>query len=209
MIYTLLSTARSGSTWYATVLARKHKAKFLNEIFHDRNLREHKSIIMDILRMFSKKEKNCLIKLFPSHAEYSSVKNLLEIIVNSSTEIQILVRKDFLSQVKSIYVALEYEKYKNPDSLENFSSTWQDNFSEPLVIERIDHQQLNTIVEHLKQELKILSELYKKYKFKLLYLEDIENDFDYVPTDLGKLTRPVIWNEPFPVINFNTESLFQ
>lgn len=141
MIYTLLSTARSGSTWYATVLARKHKAKFLNEIFHDSNLPQHKSIMMDILRIFSENEKNCLIKLFPSHAEYSSVKNLLEILVDASTEIQILVRKDFLSQVKSIYVALEYEKYKNPYSLENFSSTWQDNFSEPLIIERIDHQQ--------------------------------------------------------------------
>ncbi len=209
MIYTLLSTARSGSTWYATVLTRKYKARFLNEVFHDENKPQHKSVLMALLKQFSNEDKNCLIKIFPSHAEYSSINNLLEKLINISTETQILVRKDFSSQIKSIYVALEYEKYKNPNSIKNYPSTWQDNFTEPLVINQIDMVQLNTIVDHLKKELILLSELYKKNNFKLLYLEDIKDDFSYLKSDLGKLYRPVVWNEPFPNIEFNTEGLFQ
>lgn len=209
MIHILLSTARSGSTWYGSKLAKSYHAKFLNEIFHDKLKEYHKKDLIQILQNFADND-SCLIKIFPNHFFKSSVKNLDKLLFDATTSVEILIRRNFTDQVKSIYVAQEYESYINPDKLTTISPTWQDDFSEPFTVDHIDDRKLGIMCHRLKKELTFLSEVYKTYNFKLTYFEDVKDDVVREHSfKVGKLHRPVIWNEPFPVINFNTESLFR
>lgn len=209
MIHILLSTARSGSTWYGSKLAKSYHAEFLNEIFHDELKVYHKKNLIQILQNFADND-SCLIKIFPNHFFKSSVKNLDKLLFDATTSVEILIRRNFTDQVKSIYVAQEYESYINPDKLTTISHTWQDDFSKPFTINHIDDRKLGIMCHRLKKELTFLSEVYKTYNFKLTYFEDVKDDVVREHSfKVGKLHRPVIWNESFPVINFNTESLFR
>lgn len=210
MIYTLLSTARSGSTWYGSVLSKRYNGDFLSEIFHPEiNPQTQKKNLIEIIKAYSGPEKNCVIKVFPKHLRNPTIPNLEKTILGISHNVEILVRRNFNDQVRSFYVANEYEALKNPLHSTDFPHTWQDNFDEPLIINRIDQDRVNFILRRFNEELVYLSKLYHKHKFKLSYLEDIKDSYRDLNIKLGKLNRPVVWNEQLPVIDFSTESLFE
>lgn len=208
MIHTLLTTARSGSTWYGYVMAEKYNADFLGEIFHIEHMDEHKQNLLHTMKTFLGPEKNCVIKVFAQHLMYNKIANLQETILNNSHHVEILVRKSFNDQVKSLYIANEYEKLKNPNALVSQEPTYQDNFSEPFIINSIDMIAFDFIVNRIKSELIYLSKLYHNYNFKLSYLEDIKDQYKDYNTKIGKLNRPVVWNAELPTIDFDTASLF-
>ncbi len=209
MINILLSTARSGSTWYGTVLSRKYKATFLNEIFHDELKEHHRKALVDVMKMFLGSDNHCVIKIFPSHFFKTNITDLESVLFDAASNVEILIRRNFNSQLKSMYVAYEYENLLNPDRLTTIPHTWQDNFNESLIIKNIDQLRLETITRRLQRELIFLSGLYQKYNFKLTYFEDIKDNHADLNLQVGKLHRPVIWEEPFPHISFDTEGLFQ
>lgn len=210
MIYTLLSTARSGSTWYGTVMTQRYKADFLGEIFHPEiDAQTQKKNLLDIMKEYSGAEKNCVIKVFPKHLLNPTIPNLEKTIFSVSQDIEILVRRNFNDQVRSLYVANEYESLMNPLHSTDSPPTWQDNFDKPLIIDSVDQRRVSFIVRRFNEELVYLSKLYHKHKFKLSYLEDIKDNYKELDIRMGKLNRPVIWNEQLPEIDFSTESLFE
>ncbi len=210
MIHTLLSTARSGSTWYGVIMSRRCNGNFLGEVFHNEiAVNTQKRNLISIMKEYAGPERNCVIKVFPNHLMDTSIPNLEETIFSTSQEVEILVRRNFNDQLKSLYVANEYESLKNPMHDVNQPATWQDNFNEPLVIDQIDKFKVEYISKRIAKELLYLSKLYHKHKFKLSYLEDIKNENTQYIVKVGKLHRPVIWNEQIPTVDFDTESLFQ
>lgn len=206
MIHILFSTARSGSTWYGSVLGKLYNADFLNEILHDEFKHSHKKNLVTLLQTYSMDD-NCVIKIFPHHVFKNS--SYLDTVLEFAESVEILVRREFTDQVKSLYIAQEYEMLKNPTGDTNIPHTWQTNFDDNLIINSIDHHRLETLSRRLKKELVFLSDLYQNHKFKLTYFEDIKDNFKDLNLRIGKLHRPVIWNQPFPDLDFDTGSLFK
>lgn len=208
MINILLSTARSGSTWYGAVLSRKYRAILLNEIFHNESTDHHKKTFYDVMKTFSNTSKNCVIKIFPNHFFKTNIPELESVLLSTAKNIEILVRRDFNSQLMSLYTAYEYENSMNPEGL-TLLHTWQNDFIEPFVIKKINHSRLETVAQHLQEELIFLSKIYQTYNVKLTYFEDVKDDYTDLNLRVGKLNRPVVWEESFPNISFDTESLFK
>jgi uncharacterized membrane protein len=207
MIRLLFSTARSGSTWRGHVLAQQYNCEFLNEPFRRETLSRHKHILINTLKNYSSKENSCVIKVFPNHLQVNQVRDLERILIDTAVDAEILVRRDFLSQLKSIYVAIEHSKIVDPTA----SSThpWQRNFDEPMVIEKIDHSVINEIYSSLTEQIMHLRDIYQQHGFTVTYLEDICDNYDHMQLPVGKLHRPLVWKEQFPNMQFNTEELFR
>jgi len=206
MINVLLSTARSGSTWYGAVLSKKYDAVWLNELFHTDHKEYHRVNLLDVVKNFSGTSKNCVIKIFPNHLFKNNI--LERFVVSPNINVEILVRRNYSEQIKSLYVAEEYESDINAQGITD-QYTWQKNFNTAFTIEKINLDKLETISRRLKKELVCLGNLYKEHNFKLTYFEDIKDSYCDLDLPVGKLHRPVIWEEPFPHISFDTESLFQ
>jgi hypothetical protein len=207
MIRLLFSTARSGSTWRGHVLAQQYNCEFLDEPFRLATLGRHKRILVNTLKTYSGKENNCVIKVFPYHLQLNKVSNLESILIDAAVDAEILLRRDFSSQLKSIYVATEYGKIVDPTT----SSThpWQRNFDEPLVIEKIDHSVIDEMYSRLTEQLMHLRDIHQQHGFTVTYLEDICDNYEHMQLPAGKLHRPVLWGESFPDVHFNTEELFK
>ena len=207
MIRLLFSTARSGSTWRGHVLAQQHGCELLDEPFGKATLGRHKRILINTLKTYGSRENNCVIKVFPNHLQFNQVCNLEHILIDAAIDAEILLRRDFSSQLKSIYVAIEHSKIVDPDA----SSThpWQRNFDEPLVIEKIDHSMIDEMYSRLTEQILHLRDIYQQHGFTVTYLEDICDNYAHMQLPAGKLHRPVVWKEQFPDMHFNTEELFR
>lgn len=207
MIRLLFSTARSGSTWRGHVLAQQHNCVFLNEPFRQATQSRHKQILVDTLKNYSSVHKDCVIKVFPHHLKINKVHDLENILIDTAVDAEILLRRDFSSQLKSIYVAVEHDRIADPTTYS--VHPWQINFDEPMVIEKIDHQLIDEIYSRLTEQLLHLRRIHQQHGFTVTYLEDVKNSYTHLQIPAGKLHRPVIWGESFPEQTFSTERLFQ
>jgi hypothetical protein len=161
------------------------------------------------MKTFNAADKHCVIKVFPHHTRFAGVSDLENILIEHAVDAEILVRRNFTAQLKSICVAREYDKSIGTDIADGKAHTWQDHFSEPFVIEKIDHDMLTEARDRLVEELTHLSRIQQQYGFAVTYLEDVENNYTHLQMPVGKLHRPVIWGESFPEQTFGTERLFQ
>jgi hypothetical protein len=159
------------------------------------------------LKNYSSKENNCVIKVFPHHLQLNQVRNLESILIDAAVDAEILLRRDFSSQLKSIYVATEHENTVDPNT--SSAHPWQRNFDEPMVIEKIDHSFVDDIYSRITKQILHLRDIYQQHGFTVTYLEDICDNYDYMQLPVGKLHRPVVWKEQFPDVHFNTEELFK
>jgi hypothetical protein len=207
MIRLLFSTARSGSTWRGHVLAQQHNCQFLDEPFRGATLGRHKQILVDTLKNYSSSHKDCVIKVFPHHLQFNKVHDLESILIDAAADAEILLRRDFRSQLKSIYVATEYDKIVDVEQSQ--THPWQRNFDQPMVIEKIDHSAVDKMYSRLTEQILYLSHIHQQHGFTVTYLEDISHKSDHMQLPAGKLHRPVLGGESFPDVQFNTEELFR
>lgn len=182
-MHLVLTTPRSGSTWFCTQLANQHNSLNLDEYFHDRYKEYHKIGLRSVI-----KNTKCVIKLFPNHIETSVVPNLLEECIRLSTSITFLVRKDFNSQVQSYYVAKELRM-------------WGEN-STTSVYATLDENAYNMYQESLFDQILKLSNYYKTItNSTLVFLEELSST--------GKYKRQVFWDKHPKHIDINIAKLFE
>ena len=103
----LLTSMRTGSTWFANQLAEKHGLTNHNEYFHD---------YVPRTELF-KRITNCIendswiVKLFPLHLQKKRGLDILNVLVSNNAELRFLFRKDLKQQVYSLACARFSHKY--------------------------------------------------------------------------------------------------
>lgn len=226
MINLLLTSPRTGSTWYSGIIRRIDTTidKDLGEYFHPSFRHEH----ADRLNYISDNTKTFLLKLFYSHTVESPIENLLEKCISIATTKTILLRKNIDQHIQSYYVALQYEAFKKNvnwnfnqpvknilelsesngnQTNDSFSSTFQQNFKEPFRVS-YDNKLFSDIKKQIENEILEISKIYKAgLGFDLIFLEDIQDNHISLARP-GKLYRPVIWDiEPLKT-HLKIEDLF-
>lgn len=187
MIHLLLTSPRTGSTWYSGHLAKQYMCKELGEYFHQSVSDTHE----DRLAYISLNTNTFLVKLFYSQAVDSPVEHLLDKCINIAKTKTILLRRDIDAQIQSLYVAAQYERYKNPDS--ETKVTYQTHFSEPFRV-TYDHDLFSSLKERTETDILELAKIYQAgLGFNLVFLEDIK-DTAITLVRPGKLYRPTVWD---------------
>ena len=180
----LLTSMRTGSTWFANQLAEKHGLTNHNEYFHD---------YVPRTELF-KRITNCIendswiVKLFPLHLQEKRGLDILNVLLSNDAELRFLFRKDLKQQVYSLACAKFSHKYnKNRDK--KVMPGWHD-IRDFKVDDsyRIEAQNVyNDSFEFVRNEIKSLVKLYKEHKNlhpKVSFLEDLP--------DTGKYQRKII-----------------
>lgn len=180
-MHLVLSTYRSGSTWFCKELAKTHGVKNYDELFRQELISEHDDSI-DMLE----RNPEGVLKLFPCHIQDSTVKNLLERCIKISKTITILVRKNFEDQLQSYYIA-------------HFTGNYHESFNQKIKLNKFAYFKLTKFLndENIK-----LSKIYKSLpNSKLVFLEDL--------SDVGKYSNRVVeWDKLPEKTNIDTIRLF-
>jgi len=190
----ILSTPRTGSTWFTNHIAQKYNLENLNEYFSD-NGNTKLDFDTQLNRLeYVKSNKNVVIKCFPWHlttntgiapARFSFLqKNLLRL----ADRIYILIRNDFNSQCRSFYIA-------------SVSGHWGPQPQQHQLL-TLDLDLYNKVVTHLQEGYQLLSE----YK-TITNCEIVEYESLPFLTD-QRYAKSVVWDkEPSDVV-FDVRSLF-
>lgn len=186
----VLTTPRTGSTWFCNYIANKYSYENLDEYFGDPAL----EVEEQLLKLEQVKHKtNSVIKCFPWHIRnvrpLFKRSNLIEKeLIKLSSKIYILIRSDFNEQCKSYYVA-------------HTSNVWGGE-PQPITEVKLDLDFYNHCVSHLRNGYHELANYYKTYDCELV-------EYEHLPfTTYKRYSRPVIWNEEPKNINFDPRDLF-
>ena len=188
----VLSTYRTGGTNLCKKLAEDNGFENLDECFHESLVDSHKDAIRYIARRPS-----TVVKLFPYHISHSPIKGLLTELVNLSTQIIMLVRKDFDQQCQSYYICKQID---NTDI-----NHWHDEWEQPVDI-TLDKDKWQWCVNFLHNQYLVLSELRQRHELDRLF--GIKLMFTHQLEKGQKYNRPVKWDKAPGFTNIDIEELF-
>ena len=186
----VLTTPRTGSTWFCEHLAKNHSLENLDEYFgkHEISLEEQITKLE-----YLQSNKNTVLKCFPWHfknlrANFPRANFLEKNLLKLADKIYILVRNDFNSQCKSYYLA------KSTD-------VWSGIPQEHIDV-TVDNVMYEYYVNHLIDGYMQLAEYYKTFDCEVIDYNSLAFNRE------ERYVRPVTWvNEP-KSIDFNVEKLF-
>ena len=191
MIVLVLTTPRSGSSWFCStylVLGSPDLTPaypgyvHVGGIFKRMSSADRESSAQFLINGGS----NCVVKLFPQHVPTADP-NTPSVLVSAAEKIYILVRKDFNAQLRSLYVAEQTDYYLKEDL--------------PTRTVRYSAADYERNKEFLQESLVKLYYIWRKLPHaELVYLEDLPQS--------GKYRQPVLWDQEPPVIDFDTVHLF-
>lgn len=182
----VLTTYRTGSTYFCKTLADENNLANYDEMFHEHLKDHHKANLIHL-----EKNTNAVVKLMPWHLQNTEIPNLLPSILELSERNIFLIRPDFDSQVQSYYVAKYLSKTEQ--------KTWHEEWDKPIKIE-LDKEYYQRYVNFLQKEYYTLSDLYNKLKNKeLVFTNQLEQN---------KYKRPIIWDKKPGYTNIDIEELF-
>ena len=196
MIVLVLTTPRSGSSWFCSTYLIHGNSTPDQEIIiplypgytHVGGIFKHMSSVdrEQSSGFLIKGNCNTVVKLFPQHVP-TAVPGTDSAIVTAAEKIYILVRKDFNAQLRSLYIAEQFHSYTTED------------LPTRTVHYSADDYQRNR--EFLQESLVKLYYIWRKHPHaELVYLEDLSYS--------GKYHQPVTWDHEPPLIDFDTEQLF-
>ncbi len=171
----VLTNYRTGSTNFCKYLAEQNNYTNCDELFHPRKSNREQEHIQ-----FIKDNPRSVVKVMPDQILNAKTPNLLELLVELSEKIYVLVRKDLYNQCKSYYVALQLENH------------WHDNFkSTKEITYNKDHWE-HSMFFILDQQKKLIEIVKTLPNFELIHTHQIPDSVKY--------HRPVKWDvEPIQV----------
>ena len=188
----ILTTPRTGSTWYCDYLAKQYSLENLDEYLGEYNY----TSVQQLEKLeYLTKNPDVVFKCFPWHLKnirpyFTRAKFLENALLKMPDEIHILTRKDFKKQAISYYVAKS-------------TGVWGGT-PQPEETIQLDQKKLNFWINHLKDGYKHLSEYYKKFNCKLV-------DYSELPFHKDtnkKYVRPIKWSSKPIIEDFNISELF-
>jgi hypothetical protein len=192
MIVLVLTTPRSGSSWFTSTYLIHGSSQLtplypgylhIGELFHSHDnslIQKHQAA-----QFLIKGRRNCVVKLFPQYVK--TVPDLYSVLTTAAEKIYILVRKDFNAQLRSVYIAEQTDHYYKEDL--------------PLRSVQYNADDYERNKEFLQESLTMLAATWREQaNAELVYLEDLPCS--------GKYNQPVLWDCEPPVIDFDTERLF-
>ncbi len=186
----VLTTPRTGSTWFCEHLAYTYSLENLDEYFGKHEI----SVDDQVSKLeYLKQNKNVVLKCFPWHfrntrTNFSRANFLEKSLLKLADKIYILVRNDFNSQCKSYYLA-------------KTSGIWSGVPQEQTNI-NLDINLYNYSVRHLQDGYKQLAEYNKLYDCEIVEYESLP-----FPKN-EKYVRPVMWDKQPESVEFDIKSLF-
>lgn len=171
----VLTNYRTGSTNFCQYLAKEHNYLNCDEIFHPlRNDQQQENI------QLIKDNPRTVVKVMPYQLLNAKTPNLLDLLVDLSEKIYVLVRKDVYNQCKSYYIAMQ------------LSNHWHDNFKSTKEVTYNKDDWEHSLYFILDQYSKLLEIAKTLPQFELIYTHQI--------SDSVKYHRPVKWDiEPIQV----------
>lgn len=186
----VLTTPRTGSSWFCKHLAESHDLHNLGEFFGDHTIAVNDQV--DKLE-YIKANPDVVVKCFPWHlnntrANFPRAGFLEKNLVKLADKIYILIRSDFSDQCKSYYLA-------------NSTGIWSGEPQDPIVVDT-DLTLYNYAVSHLQDGYMQLAEYNKRLECEVV---------DYAQLPLNRqerYVRPVTWNVAPGIVDFDVKSLF-
>lgn len=179
----VLTTYRTGSTWYCDNIARTRDYTNLGEAFHESNQSLHQQVVN-----YLKSNPRTVVKLMPCHLSKTPVKHLLEILLELATEVIFLVRNNFDAQCQSYYIA-------------KTTGDWHNSFEQHIQV-YLDKTKWQNWVSFLHQQYLELSDIYSQTgNATLVSTEQLHPQ--------GKYHRPVVWNKQPGFTNIDIQELFE
>ncbi len=186
----VLTTPRTGSSWFCDYIAKENHCENLGEFFGNPEL----SIDQQFEKLeLVKNNPDVVVKCFPWHIRnvrpMFKRSNIIEKeLIKIAKKIYILIRNDFNEQCKSYYLA-------------HTSDMWE---GKPMQHEdvRLDKDFYNQCVDHLKSSYYELASYYKNYDCEIV-------EYEHLPFGKHKrYQRPVVWLEEPTKVNFDPRDLF-
>ena len=186
----VLTTPRTGSTWFCEHLAKTHSLENLDEYFgkHEITLDEQNTKLEYI-----KENKNVVLKCFPWHlrntrTNFNRASFLEKNVLKLADKIYILIRSDFSAQCNSYYLA-------------KTTNIWSGIPQEHVNVE-VDYKLFNYSVKHLIDGYNQLSGYYNTFNCEVV-------DYDKLLFNCEeKYVRPVTWVNKPKDIDFDVKGLF-
>jgi len=186
----VLTTYRTGSTYFCKTLADENNLENYDEMFHEHLKDHHRANLIQL-----EKDTNAVVKLMPWHIQNTKIPNLLEKLLSFKPKIYVLIRKDFDQQCQSYYIC----RFLGP-SKDKKINNWHNEFSES-----------KKIILHKEHWLGSVNFLHNQY----LQLSDIRDKlpnheliFTHQLDQSKKYKRPVIWDKKPGYTNIDIEELF-
>lgn len=186
----VLTTPRTGSTWFCDYLSKQHSLENLDEYFGDHDITLEEQVEkLDYI----KNNKNVVLKCFPWHltntrTNFPRALFLEKTLLKLADKIYILIRSDFNSQCKSYYLA-------------KTTGIWSGVPQEHQIVE-LDVDLYNYSVLHLQDGYKQLVNYNQQLTCEVVEYESLP-----LPRN-EKYIRPVTWNKEPPIIEFDVKSMF-
>lgn len=186
----VLTTPRTGSTWFCEHLANKHSLENLDEYFgkHEFTLEEQLAKLDYI-----KEHNNVVLKCFPWHlrntrTNFNRANFLEKNVLKLADKIYILIRSNFSDQCNSYYLA-------------KTTNIWSGVPQEHVNVE-INHKLFDYSVNHLIDGYNQLAEYNRTLNCEVVDYDDLTFNRE------ERYVRPVTWlSEPKP-IDFDVKRLF-
>ena len=176
---TVLTLGRTASSWYCDKIAKDFGYQNLGEVF----LTQQSGFKFLLDNNNFNRENKTIVKLL-SYQQLEIMKshpNAFKKVIKNSSKVIFLIRRDFLSQIKSSFSG-NYAKT-------NFDKRFFDQFEETIVIPK-EHinEYWHIRIKVAEQELLYLLELYNSFEQKeLVFTEDI------VQHEYNRLKRPFLY----------------
>ena len=169
----VISSYRSGSTWFCQQLAKSTGYVNLDEMFHENLAENHKHHLRKLISL-----NNSIVKIFPFHLSESPINNLLDLLIQLSEKIIILVRKNTYDQCKSLYIAKSCSNWHEKNI--NLTITY-------------DPKTWNRYYNFLDNEITEIKKIINKIpNAEIVYLEDLNQ--------AGNYHRQIFWDIEPPLI---------
>jgi len=180
----ILTTPRTGSTWYCNHLAKQHSLENLDEYLGDF---EYTLSQQNQKLEYLTENPDVVLKCFPWHLKnirdnFIRAGFLENNVLKLADEIHILTRKDFESQIKSFYIAY-------------VSGVWSGIPQEPETLE-LDQDKFDYCAWHLKDGYEHLSEYYQKLNCKKIDYSELP----FYSDGSQRYVRPIKWSRE-PIIS--------
>jgi hypothetical protein len=186
----VLTTPRTGSTWFCQHLSQMYNLQNLDEYFGDHDI----TVSTQIDKLdYIKSNRNVVLKCFPWHLNNSRTNfnraNFLEkSLLKLADSTYILIRKDFNSQCKSYYLAKQ-------------SDVWSGQPQQHQTI-TVDHKLYQYCADHLIDGYQQLALLNQRINCTVVEYESLP-----FPAD-QRYVRPITWTEQPPTVDFDVTALF-
>lgn len=185
----VLTTPRTGSSWFCNFLSEQHQYNNLGEFFNVASMSaNHQTAKLEYLE----DNPNSIIKCFPYHLnssykQFQTAAFVEKSIFKLADKIYILIRRNFHAQCKSLYVCAVTGYWGSNPQPQRKIPLNRDLFEECTVF--------------LKNNYQNLAEYNKKFNCELVCYEDML-------TDENRYHNPVIWLDQPDYVEFDVEALF-